>query len=104
MGILTCHCLHSYLTLKVPKFQIQHFPNVFQSRSSELFGIQLCLPVSLATKFLHLRSTKYKSRTRDPVPTLIIRTRTSVVSVENILQINFFSDYNRFFRYQRNIR
>ena len=61
---------------------------LIQSRSSELFGIRLRLPVlltrSLTTKFLHLRSTKTKMRTWDPVPTLTMRTRTSEVSVENI--------------------
>ena len=47
------------------------------SLSNELFGIRLRLPVLLATKFLHLRSTTYKSRTCDPVPTLKMRPRTS---------------------------
>ena len=60
-----------------------------QSRQSELFGFHMCLPVSLATKFLHLRTTKNKIRTRDHVLTLTIRTSTTEVSVENILQIKF---------------
>ena len=46
------------------------------ARASCLVSVFVSLARSLATKFLHLRSAKFKSRTRDPVPTLIIRTRT----------------------------
>ena len=47
-------------------------------------------PLSRSLARWHLRSTKNKSRTWDPVPTLKMRTKTSDVSVEIYkLQIKF---------------